>query len=344
MTPLSIDASHVSENKTHFSQSKYQPSAVLEAQRALWRTLNVQGARQKTLAQNFLIIGEPFEDGGKIYSKIFNAELLRPYTEPSLTALSTTDEFANVRPRSGGLVWEHAGVDQKGVLEWYAGIGAEAKDGRVLFNLHYHEAWQALFHEPVHEAAPDGGIGTAPRWIYEGYCEVFAKRLAEAMGFSSYNVQAGPYGPYAKEVEKLIEFVSETYVARAYFTNDSWSYGLLAPLWYKALMQHDLSPDIKHYIPSDVTEIPSNILNDHLKPLTRRGARPEWYKRWVTIFGRSTQMPELATAAVANPGLGKLQPLQRPGVVPTPMPTGEHITTTLTLNRYVRPVWATDRR
>lgn len=231
--------------------------------------------------------------------------------------------------------------------DWYAGIGAEAKDGRVLFNLHYKDAWDALFHEPVHEAAPSGGIGTSPRWTCEGYCEIFAKRLAETMGFTSYNIESGPYGSYAREVQKLIDFTSETYVARAYFVNDEWSYGLLAPLWYRSVLGHDISGNIAHYLPTELTPVPSKV--DDLLKAVKRSTKPDWYKRWVRLFGRAGQMPALPTIGLPSgpPRLGSLPP-KFPGSTGTPLPpqTGQDPTssvTDLTFNSYIRRFWAVDR-
>lgn len=318
-----IDPTHVANNTQHFAQPALQPGKVLDAQKSLWLTLKVTGAQQKTLAQNFLIIGEPFEEGGAIYSQIFNPKILNPYTPPTLVPLNSSDLCPNVKAMGPtGLAWQHVGDGEPEVRQWYAGVGAEAKDGRVLFNLHYKDAWEALFHEPVHEAAPGGGIGTSPRWIYEGYCEIFAKHLAQSMGFP-YNIESGPYGEYSREVQKLIDFTAETYVARAYFTNDKWSYGLLAPLWYAKVMQHDISPSIATYIPKDVLEVPSDI-NDLLAPLKRKPLRaPDWYKRWVTLFGRSDQMPALQATAIASPfGPPPTSPPNLLSHTPPPMKTG----------------------
>lgn len=219
---------------------------------------------------------------------------MQSYKEPCLTTLNSSDTCSNVKKLSSGtVVWKHVGGGEGEVRNWYAGIGAEAKDGRVLFNLHYKDAWEALFHEPVHEAAPSGGVGTSPRWTYEGYCEIFAKQLAARMGHTNYNIESGPYGAYAREVQKLIDFTSETYVARAYFLNGEWAYGLLAPLWYRRVAGHDLSVDISQYIPTDLTEVPGQI--ESLIKRVPRNPKPEWYKRWVRIFGRRDPMPTLAT-------------------------------------------------
>ena len=352
MTPLSppLDSSHVAVNKVHFQEARYQPEKVLEAQRNLWLSLGVIGASQKTASENFLIIGEPFrDDDGTICSKVFNSELLQPYKEPCLTTLNSSDTCSNVKKLSSGtVVWKHVGDGEGEVRNWYAGIGAEAKDGRVLFNLHYKDAWEALFHEPVHEAAPSGGVGTSPRWTYEGYCEIFAKQLAARMGHTNYNIESGPYGAYAREVQKLIDFTSETYVARAYFLNDEWAYGLLAPLWYRRVAGHDLSVDISQYIPTDLTDVPGQI--ESLIKRVPRNPKPEWYKRWVRIFGRRDPMPTLATTTGA-PRLGLPKPgaLPRPGGTNMPLPpqggnqTNEQETVDLTLNRYARFAWAADR-
>src|SRR5215471_2829490 len=138
MTPLNLDSSHVAANKAHFQEARYHPEKVLEAQRNLWLTLGVNGAKQKTASENFLIIGEPFkenENENEIYSRVFNNELLNPYREPCLTTLNPSDTCSNVKKHSSGwLVWRHVGDNDSAVRAWYAGIGAEAKDGRVLFN------------------------------------------------------------------------------------------------------------------------------------------------------------------------------------------------------------------
>ena len=343
MTPLSppLDSIHVENNKAHFGDAQYQPDKVLQAQRNLWAKLGVRGASQKTEPENFLIIGEPFhDDDGTICSKVFNNELFKPYKEPCLTTLNSSDTCSNVKKLpSGLLVWKHVGDKEDEVRAWYAGIAAEAKDGRVLFNLHYKDAWEALFHEPVHEAAPNGGIGTSPRWTYEGYCEIFAKQLAASMGFAGYSIDAGPYRDFAHNVQKLIDFTSETYVARAYFVNDEWSYGLLAPLWYKFVLGHDISGDIAQYIPADVSEVPSKIRD--LLTAVRRPNKPEWYKRWVRLFGCNKSMPVLSAAP----------PIRRPGSLPgraaMPLPTqGGHETEVidLTFDKYSphRRFWTVD--
>ncbi|MGC2660997.1 MAG: hypothetical protein WA324_23835 [Bryobacteraceae bacterium] len=351
MTPLSppLDPTHVTANKLHFQEARYQPDKVLEAQKALWRTLGVDGATQRTAAENFLIIGEPFkDDDGTICSKVFNQELFKPYKEPCLTTLHSSDTCSNVKKRNDGMVvWKHVGDDEGQVRDWYAGIGAEAKDGRVLFNLHYKDAWEALFHEPVHEAAPSGGIGTSPRWTYEGYCEIFAKQLAACMGFTGYNIESGPYGAYAREVQKLIDFTSETYVARAYFVNDEWSYSLLAPLWYRSVLGHDISGNLAHYIPAELVPVPSKV--DDLLKAVRRPAKPAWYKRWVGLFGTTQQMPAL-TAVGGLGGLPKLgfPPTKSPVSTGTPLPTQtgpqvETIVTNVTFNSYMRKFWAVDK-
>lgn len=352
MTPLTppLDSTHVAANKSHFKEANYQPGKVLEAQKNLWRTLGVNGATQRTAAENFLIIGEPFkDDDGTICSRVFNQELFHPYKEPCLTTLHSSDTCSNTKKLStGGIIWKHVGDDEGQVRDWYAGIGAEAKDGRVLFNLHYKDAWEALFHEPVHEAAPTGGIGTSPRWTYEGYCEIFAKQLATNMGFTGYNIEAGPYGPYAREVQKLIDFTSEAHVARAYFVNDEWSYGLLAPLWYRSVLGHDISGNIAQYIPTDLTPLPSKI--DDLLKAVRRNPKPEWYKRWVQLFGVTPQMPALPTIGTPTglPRLGFPKPLGSTGIpsplpTPQPVPDPTHIVTNVTLDRYVRKLWAINK-
>lgn len=153
MIPLSppLDNSHVDANKNGFRDARFQPDKVLQAQKNFWAGLGVVGAKQQTAPENFLVIGEPFHDDGTICSKVFNEELFRPYKEPCLTTLNPSDTCSNCKKLPNDwIVWKHVDDNEAAVRDWYTKIAAEAKNGRVLFNLHYKDAWEALFHEPVH--------------------------------------------------------------------------------------------------------------------------------------------------------------------------------------------------
>jgi len=312
MRELTVAHTHDDENTRMFATENLQPQSILDAQKAIWIELNVQGASQKTAPENFLILGNPFEQNGKLYSRILNEQIRgrsRGYKPPATGRLGPSDLSAQVvqNPAPGvPLAWEHVGDGETEVLAWHTNMGAEAKNGRVLFNLHYNEGWTALFHEPVHESAPDGGIGTAPRWIYEGYCELFAEKIASRLGYQ-YSYVQGPYGEYARETQKLIAFAGETYFARAYFLNDDWSYGLIAPIFYEPVAKHAIAPAIDmRYLPAPIfrNEVPSHI-KSKIQQATGRGPKPEWYTRWVRLYGRSEAMPSIP----ASPTLGPSVPL-----------------------------------
>lgn len=306
MRELKVNLAHVDENSKMFAQDKLQPQQILDAQTEAWAELGVQGATQRTLARNFLILGKPFEHGGKYYSRILNEEIrgrCAGYEGPTLTPLSKQDESMQLMQNVAQgvpLAWEHRGDGEAEVLAWHEKLAGEAKDGRVLFNLHYKDAWTSLFHEPVHEAAPDGGIGTSPRWIYEGYCEIFAARIAAKLGYP-YSYEHGPYGDYARATQQLIDFVTEHYFARAYFLNDDWSYGLLAPIFYEVLSHHPIEPPIDaRYIPLLFrNEVPKEI-KDKITEVFRRGPKPHWYARWVRLYGRSAAMPDAPAPQAAQ--------------------------------------------
>jgi len=248
MRELTVDHTYDAENAKMFAMPNLQPKNILDAQTAVWDELRVHGAQQKTLGKNFLILGNPFEHNGAVYSRILNEEirgLTGGYEAPSNVSFGSSDLSFQVKQNvvpGVPLAWEHTGDGEAQVLDWHKGMGAEAKNGRVLFNLHYKDGWTALFHEPVHESAPDGGIGTSPRWIYEGYCEIFAAKIAAKLG-QGYNMD-GVYADYARETQKIIDFVGDTYFARAYFLNDPWSYGLMCPIFYEPVMNHANAPAI----------------------------------------------------------------------------------------------------
>ncbi len=327
MRVLGLDEVHFKNNFEHFRRDNLTPQKVLDAQKLVWADLGVTGAQQKTRPENFLVIGQPFEHGGEFYSKIFNEEALGPhYAVPTLKALHNRDESANVKQKvvpEVPLAWWHSGDDEEAVKNWYRGIAAEAKDGRVLFNLHWPDAWAALFHEPVHEAAPDGGIGSAPRWTFEGYCEIFAALLAAKLGVSYDKYKHPDYIPYATEVKKMIDFTSPSCVAKAYFLNDAESLGRLCPLFWSRVAGYEIAPAIpeKYVLGGTAAEVPQ-FATEQIKSVVQRNQKPEWYKRWVRLYGRSDQMPTVPTPPPMNiPVMGDLggQP-----VIPTPPPMGGH--------------------
>jgi hypothetical protein len=350
MRDLDVDTSHDAANKEKFATDNLKPKSILAAQRAVWAELGVQGAQQKTKAQDFLIIGNPFEHNGKFYSRILNQEIgVKEYETPTTVPLSSSDLSPQVKVNIEGvpLAWEHVGDGETQVKEWHKNMGAEAKNGRVLFNLHYKDGWTALFHEPVHESAPDGGIGTSPRWLYEGYCELFATRIAARLGYQ-YTYTDGPYADYARETQKLIDFVTETYFARAYFLNDEWSYGLLAPIFYETVTMKALTPAIEQrYLPRPDfrTDVPTHIKTQI--QAVARNPKPAWYKRWVTLYGRSDQMPDVPApilpklggpGGTGGPG-GMLKP--GPGGMPKP---GANVLSPGKLTGTLPPTnWAGDR-
>lgn len=183
-------------------------------------------------------------------------------------------------------------------------------------------------------------MGTSPRWTYEGYCEIFAKQLAANMGFAAYNIDAGPYRDYAHNVQKLIDFTSEKYVARAYFVNDPWSYSLLAPLWYQFLKGHEISGDIKQYIPADLTDPPRPV-KDAIQGVQKQ-RQPDWYKRWVRLFGCKGSMPPVPPVLSGSPQMRRGLGSGRPGTPLPPKGGDETEVTDLTLNSYSRRFWAVD--
>jgi len=326
MRELTVNNTNDAENTKMFADARLQPQRILDAQKTVWLELGVVGAEQKTQGKNFLILGRPFEHDGKFYSRILNEEIrgtTAGYEGPTLEKFDSSDLSWQIKQNVAPgvpLAWLHEGDGEAQVLAWHQGMGGEAKGGRVLFNLHYKDSWTALFHEPVHEAAPKGGIGTAPRWIYEGYCEIFAAKIAAKLGFG-YNMD-GVYAEYARETQKIIDFVGETYFARAYFRNDAWSYGLMAPIFYEAVTRKAIAPPIdQRYLPSLIfrNEVPSEIRD--LIQAASRNPKPEWYKRWVTLYGRSDTMPAIPLA-MAMPGTQPPSPQGRPGGIPQPIPQG----------------------
>lgn len=327
MQDLTVDNTHVDENTKMFADARLQPEKILDAQRMVWMELRVAGAQQKALGKNFLILGYPFEHNGLYYSRILNGDIrgtTAGYEGPSLDKFNSSDLSWQIKQNVAPgvpLAWLHEGEGNgaDNVLAWHKGMGGEAKGGRVLFNLHYKDSWTALFHEPVHEAAPNGGIGTKPRWIYEGYCEIFAEKIAAKLGFG-YNMD-GVYAEYARETQKIIDFVGDTYFARAYFTNDNWSYGLMAPIFYDPVTRKAIAPAIdQRYLPSPLyrNDVPSEIRD--LIQAAVRDSKTEWYQRWVKLYGRSDTMPPMP--ATAMPGTQATVPQGGPGVIPSTVPQG----------------------
>ncbi len=305
-----MDEQHVAKNLAKFGEANLSPANILGTQRTVFGQLGVVGAVQRTAANDFILLGQPFEEGGKFYSKIFNHEVYGGAEPPTQGSFGARDTCARVRHNVVNGVpwaWEHEGDDEGGVRHFYAGIAAEAKDRRVLFNVHWQDGWASLFHEPTHEAAPmGGGIGTAPLWCYEGYCEIFAAKIAQLCGVDYTAYANDLYSPFATEVKKLIAFTSEEFFARAYFTNDDWAYNLLCPLFYKTVRgpAFNLEPAIpQQYVLSGVaSQVPAPI-----KELVQKVARPmdipDWYRRWVRLYGRGALMPAVPAApGLAQPG------------------------------------------
>ena len=307
MQKLTVPVGFFDVNKLKFKQ--LPPKKILAGLEDLLRLLLVPiakndgdlGAQQHTRANNFLILGNPFRivEKNKIYSEILNQEIYGRGIEPPSGLLGLHDEHAQVRPGLPHLpcpyVWEHVGESLDGVVAWYKKTSAEAKDGRILFNAHRKDAWTSLFHEPVHEATPYSGIGRHPQWIYEGYCEIIAAKLARQNGFEYAGEKS--YLMWVQNTQKLIDFVSEKYFARAYFTNDEWSYGLLAPLFYRVVSGNNIYPAIPaQFLPtnpefSEVRNVPHVIKSLIEGVNSRNGPSPKWYQRWVRLYGQSDSMP-----------------------------------------------------
>jgi hypothetical protein len=315
MKSLDINRAYFTDNCIQLKQENLGPKSILETQRAIWAQMGIK-ATQHTLAKDFLLIGTPFEHTGKIYSRIFNNLVWESssYEEPTIGALNSHDEAANVRKGVfPGLVWQHQDQTETDVKDWYEHTDAEAKGGRILFNLHRQNAWAAIFHEPVHEAAPlEGGIGTAPKWAYEGYCEIFASKLAVWCGVNYLPYREKSYVPFSAEVHKLISFTSEKCVAKAYFENDTDAYDLLCPLFWKRVKGSDLEPAIPaRFIPQG--DVPEPI-KERIQQVGRRGNSPKWYRQWVDLYGRGLAMPALSPLAAR--GGPPPMPLARRGALP----------------------------
>jgi len=164
-------------------------------------------------------------------------------------------------------------------------ITAAVINGGIIFNTHSPGWASSVYHEILHTF--EGRLLSTSFFFKEGFVEWFATQFM--IGY--FSVKLPYYPPYelaARNIEKVIKFTSVKDCAKAYFLDDVSCASKLVPLFYKPVIDNQLTPDqrLDPTCVSDAT-MKCQFLKDATSQYKMKKAEGSaaWYKQWVATHG-----------------------------------------------------------
>jgi hypothetical protein len=164
-------------------------------------------------------------------------------------------------------------------------ITAAVINGGIIFNTHSPGWASSVYHEILHTF--EGRLLSTSFFFKEGFVEWFASQFM--IGY--FSVKLPYYPPYdlaARNPEKVIQITSVKDCAKAYFADHVSCASKLAPLFYKPIIDHVLTPNqrLDATCVDDANQKCQFLKDAFSQYKMKRGeGSAAWYKTWVASHG-----------------------------------------------------------